>query len=164
MYAPNLGHIATPIGLATVREAGGVLQSITIGLAPGEPGLASPLINEALAQIEAWFAGLRTDFALPLAPAASARGAALRSALIALPYGETISYGALARLTASGARAIGQACARNPFPLIVPCHRVTAAGGKLGAYSAANGPNSKAWLIAHEAHHVGHFRHAASAS
>ncbi len=151
MYAPQHGQIATPIGFVTMIATDEWLISVQIGRRPVRPSPPSPLIREGLAQIAAWFAGRLTDFTLPLAPASSSRGQALRAALIAVPYGQTISYGALAALAGSGARAIGQLCARNPLPLLVPCHRVTAAGGKLGAYSAADGPESKAWLIAHEA-------------
>lgn len=164
MYAPDHGQIATPIGIVTIMAADGVITSVKIGRHTAAPGSPSPLVHEALAQIGAWFAGQLTDFTLPLAPAGSARGEALRVALIAVPYGHIMSYGALARLAGSGARAIGQLCARNPLPLLVPCHRVTAAGGRLGAYSAADGPVSKAWLIAHEARIASAFTLAASAS
>ncbi|MFM9827695.1 MAG: methylated-DNA--[protein]-cysteine S-methyltransferase [Sphingomonas sp.] len=157
MYAPDHGEIATPIGIVTVTIAVGMVESVTIGQRAASGRGTSRLVQEALEQIDAWFHGQRADFALPLAPARSARGQALRTALMAIPYGQTMSYGQLAQITGSGARAIGQLCARNPFPLVVPCHRVTAAGGKLGAYSAADGPASKAWLIAHEARHARQF-------
>ena len=63
-----------------------------------------------------------------------------------------MSYGALAQETGSAARAIGQACARNPFPILVPCHRVLGAGGVLGAYSAGEGPHTKSRLLDLERH------------
>ena len=98
----------------------------------------------------AYFAGRLERFDISLAPAASLRGQALREAMCAIPFGRTMSYGALARSAKSGARAIGQACARNPFPIVVPCHRVTGAGGTLGHYSAGESTATKQWLLAHE--------------
>jgi len=69
---------------------------------------------------------------------------------MAIPPGETISYGALARIAGSSPRAIGQACARNPFPIVVPCHRVVGSGGAIGHYSAGRGIITKSWLLDHE--------------
>ena len=85
-----------------------------------------------------------------MVPLAGPRGEALRAGIAAVGYGETLSYGALARTIGSGARAVGQACARNPYPLVIPCHRILAAGGALGAYSASDGPATKQWLLDHE--------------
>ncbi|OQW46544.1 MAG: cysteine methyltransferase [Proteobacteria bacterium SG_bin6] len=148
MYARDHGGIATPIGPVAVTVEHGSVARIEIGgaVAPGTSALAI----EALRQLDAWFAGALKSFDLPLAPPRSARGGELRAGLIAVGYGETLSYGALARRLASSPRAIGQLCARNPLPIIVPCHRVLGAGGALGAYSAGEGPSTKAWLIAHE--------------
>ena len=76
------------------------------------------------------------------------------SALLQIPYGETVSYGELAqRLGPPGcARAVGTANGRNPVPIIVPCHRVVAAHGGLGGYGG--GLEMKRWLLAHEAAHA----------
>jgi methylated-DNA-[protein]-cysteine S-methyltransferase len=70
----------------------------------------------------------------------------------AIPCGATATYGALAKLAGApgAARAVGQALARNPFPIIVPCHRVLAAGGKTGGFSAAGGVSLKLRLLAIE--------------
>ncbi len=108
-------------------------------------------LAECVAQIDAYFAGTRQAFDLPLAPARSPRGAALRAAISAVPYGSTASYGQLARAHDSGARAMGQVCARNPFPIVVPCHRVTSSGNAPEKYSGGDGVRTKAWLNAHEA-------------
>lgn len=67
-----------------------------------------------------------------------------------LGYGETTTYGAVAKALGEGpevARDVGQAMARNPIPLIVPCHRVLAAGGKIGGFSAPGGSNAKARML-----------------
>ncbi|MBU6207207.1 MAG: methylated-DNA--[protein]-cysteine S-methyltransferase, partial [Alphaproteobacteria bacterium] len=107
---------------------------------------------EAVAQIEAYFAGERISFDLSLRPAQSPRGAALRDGIIAVPYGSTATYGEVARRTDSGPRAVGQACRMNPFPIIVPCHRIVSASGP-EHYSGADGIKTKAWLNAHELKH-----------
>lgn len=70
-----------------------------------------------------------------------------------LGWGETTTYGAIARALGEGpevARDVGQAMARNPIPLIVPCHRVLAAGGRIGGFSAPGGSNAKARMLALE--------------
>lgn len=154
MYALEQSVIATPIGPTIVVTSGPSINQVSLGRDPGFPTGHSILLRSAVEQLEEWFAGERRDFSLPLTAPTTARGVALRAGLIAVGYGETISYGGLAQLLKSSARAIGQLCARNPFPIIVPCHRVLAAGGKLGDYSAGEGPETKAWLLAHERRHT----------
>lgn len=152
MYAPDLASIATPIGVVTIETIGNTIVAIRLSGEHVSRGTSSTAIAAA-DQLAAWFAGERKTFSLDLAPPASPRGAMLRAALIDVGYGETMSYGALARLTRSSPRAIGQLCARNPFPIVVPCHRILGANGALGAYSAGDGPATKAWLLAHEQRH-----------
>jgi methylated-DNA-[protein]-cysteine S-methyltransferase len=150
MYARDTARIATPLGVITLVGDDDALQSITIGGEGSVVGGAARAVRAAEEQLDAWFTGTLTTFDLPLSPAASERGQLLRDAMIAIPYGETLSYGALAKRAGSSARAIGQACARNPFPIVVPCHRVLDASGRLGAYSAGAGPVTKSWLLAFE--------------
>lgn len=150
MYARDAASIATPIGLVCVTGTADRIDAIEI-LAAGDvvPSDAAA-VREALRQLEAYFAGQLTAFDLPLAPSPTERGAILRQGIIDVAYGATASYGALARAIRSSPRAIGQACARNPFPIVVPCHRILGAGGALGAYSAGNGPITKSRLLDHE--------------
>jgi methylated-DNA-[protein]-cysteine S-methyltransferase len=72
----------------------------------------------------------------------------------AIPRGETLTYGQLAKLAGSphAARAVGGAMARNRWPLIVPCHRVVGSSGKLTGYSGEGGLKTKHWLLEHEFH------------
>lgn len=147
-YARAAATIATPIGPIRIEADGDALASIWVGRSGGDADTA--LLRNAAAQLAAYFAGDLTVFDLPLAPAASDRGPELRQAICSVGYGETASYGDLATRTGASARAIGQACASNPFPIIVPCHRVLPAGGALGYYSAGDGPATKAWLLKHE--------------
>lgn len=154
MYARDHGVIATPIGPVRVDGGEDMLVSVTIGAGSPSPASAAA-VCAALEQLGSWFAGERQDFDLPLEPLPTSRGTELRAAMIAIGYGETLSYGALARRTGSSARAIGQLCARNPFPILVPCHRVLADGGRLGNYSGGDGPKTKSWLLDHERHFSG---------
>ena len=141
--------IATPIGPVRIDAEGDVLTAIRIGRT-GPSNSDHRLLDEAAAQLTAYFAGTLTRFDLPLAPAESDRGTPLRDAICGIGYGETATYGDLAVKTGASARAVGQACATNRFPIIVPCHRVLSAGGALGYYSAGDGPATKVWLLKHE--------------
>ena len=150
MYARDEARIATPIGMIRLTGDEQRLLSITIGAAGDVSRGTYAAVQHAAEQIQQWLAGKRRDFAIALAPAATPRGQALRDAMIAIGYGETASYGELAQRAGSSPRAVGQACARNPFPIVVPCHRVLGAGGALGHYSGGDGPATKRWLLEHE--------------
>jgi len=153
MYARDHAGIATPIGIVRIEGDEARLTAIRFGGDPARGSAAA--VRAAAEQLAQWFAGERRDFELALAPAATPRGEALRSAMAGIPYGATLSYGELAGRTGSSARAIGQLCARNPFPIVVPCHRVLAGGGKLGYYSGGDGPKTKSWLLEHERRFTG---------
>lgn len=101
-----------------------------------------------------WTSLALADFDLPLADPITPRGAAHREAIAAIPYGETASYGALAHMLGSSPRAVGQACRRNPLPILIPCHRVIGAGGAIGHYSGGEGIATKLWLLDHERNHA----------
>ncbi len=105
---------------------------------------------EALRQIQAYLRGTRREFTLPVDW--EGMGAFQRKALqetVAIPYGETRTYGELAARLGNprAARAVGRAEATNPVPLVVPCHRVLGAGGKLHGYGGGEGLPTKAWLL-----------------
>jgi methylated-DNA-[protein]-cysteine S-methyltransferase len=96
-----------------------------------------PLLREATRQLTAYFAGVLREFDLPLAPAGTAFQRSVWEQLRRIGYGETASYGEVARrlgLTGHGARAVGLANGRNPIPVVVPCHRVVGASGSLTGY------------------------------
>lgn len=154
MYARDHALIATPIGPIRIEGDDDVLFRIHLG-AEGSPERGgTDVVRNAADQISAYFAGDLKNFDIILPRIASPRGLVLREGLIALPYGETASYGELARRLDSSPRAIGQLCARNAFPIVVPCHRVLGAGGALGSYSAGEGPTTKQWLLDHEQRHL----------
>lgn len=156
MYARDQAIVATPIGKILILGDENQLYRIRLG-AEGDVSRGTALMVRAAAeQFDAWFAGARQVFDLTLDLPATARGAELRRGLIAVGYGDTMSYGALARRLNSGPRAIGQLCARNPYPIVVPCHRIVGAGGALGSYSAGEGLKTKSWLLDFErAHQTG---------
>jgi methylated-DNA-[protein]-cysteine S-methyltransferase len=142
--------LSTPIGRLVVTGDGVQLLSIAVGHDAIDADSDDALLKEARRQLAAWFDGRLQAFDLPLATGDSPRGAALRGAIAAVGYGQIASYGEVARAIGSSARAVGQACRRNPFPLIVPCHRIVQAGGAIGHYSAGEGLATKRWLLAFE--------------
>lgn len=100
-----------------------------------------PLLRAVRSQLEAYFAGVRTDFDVPLAAAGTRFQTEVWSALRDIPYGQTISYGELARRIGhpNASRAVGLANGRNPIAVIVPCHRVIGANGSLTGYGGGLG-------------------------
>lgn len=118
------------------------------GLAP-ENALAA----EVERQVEAYFADPDFSFSLPLRPAGTAFQRRVWEVIAAIPSRQTRSYGEVARAIRSAPRAVGQACGANPYPVVVPCHRVIAAGGGLGGFARQGGDfflDVKRWLLAHE--------------
>ena len=114
-----------------------------------------PVLTEAAAQLDAFFAGDRLDFDLALDPAGTPFQRRVWSELRRIAYGETISYGELARRVGrpGAARAVGLANGRNPISVIVPCHRVIGADGSLTGYGG--GIPRKRYLLDHEARLIG---------
>jgi methylated-DNA-[protein]-cysteine S-methyltransferase len=114
-----------------------------------------PVLDLARLELAEYFAGERTCFDTPLAPPAIRGGTdfqhAVWNALVGIPFGETRSYGDIARFIGrpSAVRAVGAANALNPISILVPCHRVIGGAGSLTGY--AGGLENKRWLLAHEA-------------
>jgi methylated-DNA-[protein]-cysteine S-methyltransferase len=143
---PSLS-IPSPVGQLTIEEEDGAIGAIRWADMPA--GNSSPLLTEAARQLDAYFASKLTHFDLPLAPAGSPFESRVWSAMRLIPFGETRSYGDLARTFGSAPRPVGRACGRNPIPIVIPCHRVLARGG-LGGYSGAGGLATKQRLLALE--------------
>jgi len=120
----------------------------------GEPSDPPPPIAGAIAEAQRYFAGAREDFtATPLdLSGVDPFRRQIYDVLRTIGYGETLTYGELAaRIGApGGAQAVGQAMGSNPIPLIIPCHRVLAAGGKIGGFSAPGGADTKERMLALE--------------
>ena len=143
---PSLS-IPSPVGQLTIDEEDDAIVAIRWADEPA--GNGSPLLAEAARQLDAYFAGQRSHFDLPLAPAGSPFEARVWSAMQLIPYGETRSYGDLASMIGSAPRPVGRACGHNPIPIVIPCHRVLARGG-LGGYSGQGGLATKQSLLALE--------------
>jgi methylated-DNA-[protein]-cysteine S-methyltransferase len=113
-------------------------------------GAASALLARAGIQLNEYFAKTRTAFDLPLEAEGSKFEHRVWNALVTIPYGTTMSYGALARLLGDkhASRAVGLANGANPIPIIVPCHRVVGTKGELTGYGG--GLERKRWLLEHE--------------
>jgi methylated-DNA-[protein]-cysteine S-methyltransferase len=145
--------IDTPVGKLRLTACGGVLiRLIWDARTDAGDGEAADvaLLERAAVQLAAYFAGELTTFDLPLAPAGSPFQQRVWEAMALIPYGRTRTYGDLARDVGGVARAVGQACGANPIPIIIPCHRVVAGGGRLGGFSGGLGAASKRSLLAHE--------------
>ncbi len=141
---PRLG-LASPFGDLVLTAANGALTELTWGgSAAGDP---SDLLVEAKRQLLAYFAGKRHAFDLPLAPSGAPLDLRVWSLMRDIPYGQTRSYGDLARVLDWPARAVGRACGRNPLPILIPCHRIIGSTGELGGYSGEGGVDTKRRLL-----------------
>ncbi len=135
----------TPIGPLRLVADDGALSAVEFspypeaGAAdPGERDDTEPLLVEAVRQLAAYFDGRLRDFDLPLAPRGSDFQQRVWAQLRTIGYGETASYGEVARalgMTNAASRAVGLANGRNPIPVVIPCHRVIGADGTLTGYA-----------------------------
>lgn len=149
--------VASPVGQLTLTASGGHLTGMAMDgqrhapVAPPGRQRDDAWFASIAAQLEEYFAGARTSFDVPLELTGTEFQRRVWSALRDIPYGETISYGELARRVGNPAavRAVGLANGRNPIAIIVPCHRVIGADGSLTGYGG--GLERKAWLLDHEA-------------
>jgi methylated-DNA-[protein]-cysteine S-methyltransferase len=136
----------TPLGPVTLLEEDGALIALDWG---GQGADHTPLLDLAHRQLAEYFAGTRKVFDLPLAPRVSARQRRFLDALMAIPFGETMTYGQIAHETGMSAQGAGQACGANPIAIVIPCHRVIGTGN-LGGFSARGGVETKVALLRHE--------------
>jgi methylated-DNA-[protein]-cysteine S-methyltransferase len=152
-----LAHFRSPVGSLSLEATDEGLCSIQFGGgARGRPpisALSQQHVTAARAALEEYFAG-RAPRLPPLVLRGTEFELAVWRALLAIPFGETRTYGELAATLRrpGAARAVGQANHRNPIPILVPCHRVVQAGGGLGGYGG--GLQVKRWLLSHEARNV----------
>ena len=148
-------HTDSPIGPLLLLSDGTHLTGLYMNQHRCGPALSAAWTqNDALAlfvraqeQLTAYFAGTRTTFDLPLAPHGTSFQQDVWNALSSISYGQTVSYGELARRVGrpGAARAVGAASGANPLSLVVPCHRVVGARGLLTGY--AGGTERKQFLL-----------------
>lgn len=139
--------ISTQFGDLTIAEEDGKIVRLDWGHSGRND--ASEVLDAAAEQLAAYDRGDLTSFDLPL----EVRGGPLQqdvcAAMRAIPFGETVTYGDIARALDVSAQAVGQACGRNPIPIIIPCHRVMGVKGLTG-FSGAGGVETKVALLRHE--------------
>lgn len=156
MSAIAFTMLDTPIGPLLLAGRNGALQRIGLPSGKGsvapraEWGRDDGAFAAARAQLEVYFAGGLKRFDLALEPLGTPFQLSVWQALRTIPFGETLSYGALAaRIGRPGSsRAVGAANGANPLPIVVPCHRVIGADGSLTGFGG--GIEAKRWLLAHE--------------
>ena len=149
--------LTSPLGTLRVRYTATEVTGVDIvrGLAT-QQNATNVLAKKISQQFNRYFAQPSKGIDLPLHPVGTTFQQRVWRALRAIPVGQTLSYGALAKKLNSSARAVGNACRANPLPVIVPCHRVVAKTG-LGGYSGKTHGRQiaiKRWLLEHEGAHV----------
>lgn len=134
----TLGSTSRPAGLGTAAEA-------------DDPERARAHLQQAVVELDEYFAGDRRSFDVALAPSGTAFQVSAWNVLRTIPYGSTITYGEQAARLGDPrkARAVGAANGRNPLSIVVPCHRVVGSTGALTGF--AGGVDVKSWLLRHEA-------------
>ncbi len=139
----NYTYLDTPIGTLLIAGDGEAVRRIDFPRngkksAPAEGWTESARgpVGQAVKQLSEYFAGKRAEFDLPLAPEGTEFQRTVWRNLQDIPYGETISYGELAKRVGNpkASRAVGAANGQNPIPIVIPCHRVIGANGKLTGF------------------------------
>lgn len=158
-----LHHTESPLGGITLSSDGEALTGLWFdgqkhfgaGLPADCEEKMLPVFAEAERWLDAYFSGIEPDFTPPLAPQGTAFQKAVWGILLTIPYGQTLSYGAIAARLAEkrgmphlSAQAVGGAVGRNPISLLIPCHRVIGADGSLTGY--AGGEDRKRFLLQRE--------------
>lgn len=144
----RFAYLSSPVGTLTLTEEEGALTGLYFGrLSRQGQEVLSPVLEETARQLSEYFSGKRREFSLPLSPKGTEFQLRVWRALETIPYGETRSYGDMARLIGSpkACRAVGMANHRNPISIIVPCHRVVGANGSLTGYGG--GLDAKRFLL-----------------
>jgi methylated-DNA-[protein]-cysteine S-methyltransferase len=141
----------SPIGAITVESTNEKITQLTIGVRSPDMG-SSKTLREAKKQLTAYFAGKLTRFDLPLDLRGTEFQMAVWKQISKIGFGKTVSYADIAAKLGKplASRAVGGAVGSNPIPLIVGCHRVLGASGRITGYSGGDGLPTKRWLLTHE--------------
>jgi len=139
--------VPTQFGELILTQSGDHITRLDWGRAPSEDSTA--VLEEARRQLLAYDAGALEAFDLPLLVGGSDFQRAVCAAMSAIPFGDTCTYGDIAKQLGAPAQAVGGACGGNPIPIIIPCHRVMGAKGLTG-FSGAGGVETKVALLRHE--------------
>lgn len=144
-------YIDTVLGVICIEAEDDAITKLSF-VRETQASVSCPLLDEAEQQLREYLAGERKTFDLPLDPRGTPFQQKVWAALQEIPWGETRTYGDIARQVGrpGGARAVGMANNRNPISIIIPCHRVIGADGKLVGYGG--GLDKKAFLLRLEGH------------
>ncbi|MEZ4738178.1 MAG: methylated-DNA--[protein]-cysteine S-methyltransferase [Flavobacteriales bacterium] len=151
LFAPmHVGVVEGPIGKAWVESDGHLITRVSFDALRGRNTKEPKVLSEALKQLDGYFRKKRRSFDLPVQHLGTRFQKMVWSALEEIPYGKTVNYQAIGNAIGGKAiaRTVGNACAHNPTPIIVPCHRVIATNGLLTGY--VGGIWRKRWLLVHE--------------
>jgi methylated-DNA-[protein]-cysteine S-methyltransferase len=151
--------VRAPFAVLGIVTDGRVVQSVSyLPHGEREQDASDRIAARAVREIERYLADAAYRFSVPLATPGTPFQQRVWAAIGAIPVGESRTYAEVARSVRSAARAVGQACGRNPIALIVPCHRVVGSRGALGGFMhAADGAaiDVKRWLLVHEGYRFG---------
>ncbi|MEX0276671.1 MAG: methylated-DNA--[protein]-cysteine S-methyltransferase [Ruegeria sp.] len=139
--------VDTQFGRLGVEETDGAITRLVWN--GQDSGHETPLLKEAAAQLEAYDQGRLERFDLPYRVSGSEFQQRVCDLMFAIPFGDTRTYGDIAKELGQPAQPVGQACGANPIPVIIPCHRVLSATG-LGGFSGDGGIETKVALLRHE--------------
>jgi methylated-DNA-[protein]-cysteine S-methyltransferase len=151
-------HYSSPLGVLQLQEENGhliVVSFVNNSKLSTTETTASPVLNQTIQQLDEYFAGIRKEFDLPLQASGTVFQQTVWKQLLLIPFAETITYLHLAKRLGNvkSIRAAASANGKNPLAIIIPCHRVVGADGKLTGY--AGGLHRKQWLLEHEANASG---------
>ena len=147
----------SPVGKLLLLSDGEALTGLYMDAAAPEDAVQvdNPVLRQTAAWLDDYFNGVQSQWNVPLAPQGTAFQKQVWKLLLTIPYGQTCSYGDIAREIARqtgkekmSAQAVGQAVGSNPISILIPCHRVVGAKGQLTGY--AGGLEKKIWLLRHE--------------
>lgn len=148
----SICYIESPVGRLALEADDDCVTSVRWASAGERARKEAPnaVLKEATHQLDRYFKRKLRRFDLPLAAHGTDHQKRVWAMMREIPFGETATYGGMAMALGSGPRAVGTACGRNPLPIIVPCHRVLASGGKEGGFSGGRGLPTKRQLLAIE--------------
>ena len=148
-YPPMLYRdVDTQFGTLCLTEQDGAITAL--GWRARGRNDPSLILDQAEAQLRAYDKGSTDAFTVPMRVDASDFQIDVCNAMRAIPFGDTRTYGDIAKLLNVTPQAVGQACGANPIPVLIPCHRVMGAGGKLVGFSGVGGVETKVALLRHE--------------
>lgn len=144
--------IDTPVGVLTLQSNGEAISRVFwsdsgVSAAIDE---TDSICDIAAEQLLSYFFGHRKQFTVPVSLGGSDLQRKVWRVMREIPFGDVLTYGDVARAVGSEPQAVGTACGQNPVPVIVPCHRIVGAGGKLTGFSGGRGIETKAFLLDHE--------------